>query len=170
MPDDWLWRIVLGVPGGLIIAFLLFVWRDRVFPPTEVRGEWWAKLTTHESSHGDFVEMVRFVHLVLDGDGKTVRGSGEIVREESKARHETLVGKRRFLLDVTSGSVEHRYTSPDILRLVIATQGPLRTSTMHLEADLRYLTGKFSDTAGDQRGRAELSRQKYAEAQLKTKS
>lgn len=147
--------VVATITGGVALAFLFFLLREKVFGFKDLDGSWVYEQTTHTSEYNPYKGMtVRFL-VLLGRDGNRIYGSAEKVYEKaSDGKDREYVGKNRTRAEI-SGHIEKRYFSRDRISIHIVENGEQRRSSTFqlLECkDGNLLEGRFSSTISNQIG------------------
>lgn len=173
---------ILGnVLGGIILAVLFFILKEKVFHTGSLRGRWYIKLTTTESSYNPYKQMILHHVLFLNFIDSQITGTSEKIYEDSsigKKRdhiiHYQGVHRTRTQLD---GSIEKNYLGSHIISLHAVESGEKRTSTVFYTINVRrrfwcfgeykFSDGQFYSMIADQKGEFEISREFFAQKDAK---
>jgi hypothetical protein len=153
--------VIATVVGGMILTFLFFLLREKLFGYKDLDGSWVYDQTTHTSEYNPYKGMkVRFL-VLMARDGSRVYGSAEKIYEiTSDGTEREYIGKNRIRAEL-SGHIEKRYFSRDRISIHIVENGERReSSTFHiLECkNKNLLEGRFSSTIANQIGVVTWSR------------
>lgn len=153
--DSFISDVVATVIGGVILAFLFFLFREKVFRLMDLDGSWVYEQTTKTSDFNPYIDMtVRFL-VLLARDGNKIFGSAEKVYERTANGNEiNYVGEDRTRAEIT-GYIEKRYFSNDRISIHIVEAGKKReSSTFHILECMKggQLNGRFSSTIANQIG------------------
>ena len=146
--------IASTVLGGLVLAVLFFLARERVFPLPPVTGRWHVEMRFNRSSYKPYEGMVLRYVAVLWREGSNVKGTAEKVYEDSSTGKREYVGKARTRA-VIEGYTDKRIFSRDRVSLHIVEQGPNRESTHFHDLTVHRngrMTGNFNAMAADSEG------------------
>ena len=78
-----LWSTASTIVGGLILAVLFFLAREKLFRLPDVTGRWYLQMSFRNSSYKPFDGMILRYVAVLWREGNTVKGTAEKVYEHS---------------------------------------------------------------------------------------
>ena len=159
----FLCSIVSTVFGGLILAVLFFLARERIFPLPPVAGRWHVEMRFQRSSYRPYDGMVLRYVAMLWREGSNVKGTAEKVYEDSSTGKREYVGKHRTRAEI-EGYADKRIFSRDGVSLHIVEQGPDRESTHFHDLKVHRggrMTGRFSAMAADSEGEVTWQRQPF---------
>lgn len=149
------WADLLAtVVGGVILAVLFFLAKERLFPLPKLTGRWYLEQTTQTTAYTPYAGMILRYVMMLWRDGNRVEGTAEKIYEKSSTGERTFSGENRTRATVT-GYVEKKYFGKDRIYLHVVEDGHGRESTTFYEitascADTFH--GNFASMVADQSG------------------
>lgn len=149
------WADILAtVLGGIALAVLFFLAKERLFPLPKLTGRWYLEQTTQTTAYRPYVGMILRYVVMLWREGNRVEGTAEKIYENSSTGERSFSGENRTRAVVT-GYVEKKYFGKDRIYLHIVEDGHGRESTTFYEitadgADTFH--GNFSSMVADQNG------------------
>ena len=150
----FLWATASTIVGGVILAVLFFLAREKVFPLPIVTGRWYVELSFRNSSYKPFQGIIVRYVAMLWREGNRVSGTAEKVYEHSYAGEHNYIGAKRTR-SVIDGHIEKNVFSRDRVSLHIIEDGHTRESThfhdLVVHRDGR-LMGTFFSMAADSEG------------------
>lgn len=152
--DSFFADVIATVLGGSILAFLFFLFKEKISPPPKITGRWYLEQKTKETAYNPYADMVLRYVMMLRQEGNRIEGTAEKIYERSSARECDLIGKQRPRAAVT-GHVEKRYLSGDRIYLHVIENGRERESTTYYEiiaGRVEPFSGRFLSTVADQTG------------------
>lgn len=152
--------VVSTVVGGVILAVLFFLVREKVFPIPDHSGRWTVISKTEETNYKPFAGMQLRYTVILRCEGSNIYGTSEKTFEQSSQGPRTYVGDDRVRGEIT-GVIEKRYFSKDKTKLHVVEHGEKRESTIYYDLTVEernLMTGKFFSTAADSKGKVEWKR------------
>ena len=155
--------VLSTVLGGLILGFLFFLARERVYPLPRVAGRWYVEMRFERSSYKPYEGMVLRYVAALWREGSSIKGSAEKVYEDSSTGVREYVGTNRTRA-VIEGYAGKLIFSPDLVSVHIVEEGHGRQSTNFHELTVRRdgrMTGTFSTMAADCTGEVTWQRQPF---------
>ena len=159
----FLWSTAATIVGGLILAVLFFLAREKLFPPPDVSGRWYLEMSFQKTSYKPFNGMILRYVAVFWREGHKVKGTAEKVYENSSTGERNFVGKDRTR-SVIDGHIEKNVFSSDRVSLHVIEDGHGRESThfhdLVVHRDDR-LVGTFITMAADSEGIVTWQREPY---------
>ena len=152
--------VVTTVTGGMILAALLFLIKERLSPLPYVIGRWHFEMQTENTAYRPYEGMVLRYVAMLWREGHVVHGTVEKTYEKSSTVEKEYVGKKRTRGEVR-GHIEKYYLGKDRLFLHIVEDGHGRKSTHFHELTSKSsdcMTGRFTSMVADQDGTVEWQR------------
>lgn len=149
------WADLLAtVVGGVVLAVLFFLAKERLFPLPKLTGRWYLEQTTQTTAYTPYAGMTLRYVVMLWHEGNRVEGTAEKIYENSSTGERTFSGENRTRATVT-GYVEKKYFGKDRIYLHVVEDGHGRESTTFYEitadcADAFH--GNFSSMVADQNG------------------
>ena len=146
--------LIATVVGGVILAVLFFLAKEKLFPLTKLTGRWYLEQTTITTAHTPYAEMVLRYVVMLWREGNRVEGTAEKIYEKSSTGERSFIGKNRTRATVT-GYVEKKYFGKDRIYLHVIEDGHERESTTIYEINtdcVESFSGTFSSMVADQTG------------------
>lgn len=193
---DWLVKdFALGdvweaVIAAMIIAFLFFLIREKIFGIPDFSGQWYLKSKTKKTAYRPYENMELQHNLFLRLEGNNIRGASEKVYEDSSygkrktyTRHILKYTGRHRARAQIKGSIQKNIFGPDILTLHATEYGEKRQSTIYCRFELKKkfffisdrkaikFEGDFYSMVADQRGSVCLSKESFNQsiAEIKEK-
>lgn len=151
------------IVGGLLLATLLLILKNVIFPIPLLSATWECKNTVNKTKHHPYQGMTVFYRVVLIQTGNQLVGSGEKDNEIAANGHRHYRGEHRNFLEVT-GTIEKKIFSPDVVVLKWSEEGEIRKSTSIFKLKVSGLKGSenlfgdFNTTAGPCSGVSEWQR------------
>ena len=147
-------NLISAVIGGLVLALLFFLMKEKICPLPEIVGRWYFDLHTENTAYRAYQGMrLRYVAM-LWREGHVVHGTVEKIHEKSSTLEKDYVGPDRTRGEVR-GYIEKNYLGRDRLFLHIVETGTTRKSSFFHELTLtsrRCMNGRFASTIADQDG------------------
>lgn len=150
--------------GGVLLAILFFVAKEKVFALPEIAGRWYFETRTKETAYKPFTGMILRYVAVLWQEGTVIRGSVEKIYERSSTGEREYVGKNRTR-GVLEGCIQKFYLSHDRIRIHLVEDGFGRESTVFFDLmsdDASRMSGSFSSMVADQSGTVEWRRSPFS--------
>ena len=147
-------NITSTVIGGVILAFLFFLTREKLCPLPAVAGRWCFEMHTKNTSYMPYEGMTLKYVAILWREGNVIQGTAEKTYEKSSEGEIEYVGKNRTRGRV-NGYIEKNYFSKDRLFLHIVEHGEIRKSTQFHKLiciSNKPMKGTFVSTVADQDG------------------
>ena len=158
MTIETLFALLVGtlstIFGGLILAFLFFLAREKIYPLPSVTGRWYVELRFRSTSIERFEGMILRYDAMLWREGNSVKGTAEQVYADAKTGVRKHVGTQRTR-SVIEGHADRNIFSTNRVALHIVEDGPEREFTHFHSLVVRgedRMTGDFSSTAADAEG------------------
>lgn len=164
MDFDTFWADILAtIVGGIVLTFLFFVSREKLFPIPEVTGRWYLEMVTENTVYNPYQDMVLRYIVMIWREGNSLKGSAEKVYENSSTGERAYVGGDRTR-STLEGYVEKNYLGKDRIFLHAIENGHGRESTnfytLEVNSDLK-MVGDFSSMVADQDGRVLCQRKPF---------
>lgn len=110
----FLWNSASTIVGGLVLAFLFFLIREKCFSLPTVTGRWHVEMRTRRSSYKPYNNMkLRYVAM-LWREGTRVRGTAEKVHEDSSTGKRDYTGPGRLSTAISTREYSRAIASPCI--------------------------------------------------------
>jgi hypothetical protein len=141
--------------GGILLTFLFFLGKEKLFPLPPITGRWFFELKTVETAYNPYNDMVLRYVCFLWLEGNRIEGTVEKIYEKSSTGERPFVGDNRTR-GVVTGYVKKSYLGKDRIFLHVVEDGHGRESTNFY--DLIYkkseetMQGTFFSMVADQRG------------------
>jgi hypothetical protein len=149
--------VLATLTGGCLLALTFFIFKERIFKPTNLDGTWVYTQETHMTEYNQFEGMLINYLSLLACEGNNIYGSSEKINDiTSSGKKREYIGKYRTLTKIT-GHIEKRYLSKDRIFIHISEFGEQReSSTVHSleKINENTLKGSFSSTIANQQGTA----------------
>ncbi len=171
------WEAVIA---AMIIAFLFFLIREKIFGVPDFSGQWHLRSKTEKTAYRPYEKMELQHNLFLRLEGNNIRGASEKVYEDSTygkrkthSRHILKYTGRHRARAQIEGSIQKNIFGPDILTLHATEYGEKRQSTIYCRFEIKKkfffmsdrkavkFEGDFYSMVADQRGRVYLSKQPF---------
>ncbi len=152
--------IASTVIGGLLLAFIFFLLKERWLKTPTLVGNWIFEIFTDESDYKPYRNMILRYYVLLWQEGNTIKGTGEKIYEKTDSNERCYVGKDRSQVKIT-GYLTKKYFSKDAIIIHYEEIGEIRnSSTMHKLAynNQDKLNGSFVSTIANQTGKATWTR------------
>lgn len=144
------------VIGGLLLAFIFFVFRDFIFKFPALSGLWRFESETQSTSYNPYRGMKLTYLVLLWQEGPAIYGSGEKVREDLNGAVRTYTGAQRSRIEIR-GYLTKRYLARSEVVLHFNEHSESRqSSTMQaLKFEGRgKMGGTFASTVANSSGTA----------------
>ncbi|CDG54363.1 MULTISPECIES: hypothetical protein [Halomonadaceae] len=148
------------VVGGIALALLFFIIKEKLFPLIEISDHWELTTTTQKTKRNPFKNMKIKYDLILWREDKVIRGTAEKFFEISQTGHKTYYGKNRKRGRI-EGYIEKNYFSKDriIINMTLADFGRESDYLFMLTVKNKNLAqGRFYSMVAEQHGHVELTR------------
>ncbi len=159
--------IASAVLGGMILAILFFLAKEKLFPLPAITGRWHFEMNTEETAYNPYTNISLQYAALLWREGPYIKGTTEKTYEHSSSGPREYIGVYRTRGRV-EGYIEKKYFpgSKDIAYLHITEDGHCRESTHYHELQIdnngQRMRGKFSSTAADSEGSATWQRTAFS--------
>ena len=160
LTSDLLVQIAATLIGGLLLAFMFFLIKDKLFRIPALAGLWTFSAVTEKTSYNPFKDMTLTYLVLLVQEGNRIIGSGEKIKEVSVSGPREYEGKQRTRIQIT-GFITQRFLSKSECVIHITEAGEQRdSSTMHsLRVTWKGLmVGTYVSTVANQIGRVTWTR------------
>lgn len=146
-------NLITTVIGGLVLAFLFFLMKEKLCPLPNIVGRWYFDVTTKNTAYKPYQGMTLWYVAMLWREGHVVHGTVEKIHEKSSADEIDYVGATRTLGEVR-GYIEKKYLGKDRLFLHVIEDGENRKSTCFHELTFKSkrMVGEFTSTVAKQDG------------------
>ena len=147
-------NVATTVIGGVILASLFFLTRERIYPLPDVAGRWVFEMHTKNTCYNPYKGMTLTYAAMLWRQGPIVQGTVEKTNENSSTGEREFVGQNRIRGRV-DGYIEKNYFSKDRLFLHIVEDGDVRESTHFHDLTCKskeMMSGTFFSTVAEQDG------------------
>ena len=121
-------NVMSTVFGGVILAFLFFLIREKLCPIPPIAGRWYVEMHTKNTSYKPFRGMTLKYEAMLWREGNVIQGTVEKFYENSSTGEKEYIGKNRTRGRV-DGYIEKNYLGKDRLFLHVVEDGHGREST-----------------------------------------
>lgn len=151
--------LALNVISGLVLAALLLLIRDKLFPPPDLNGLWQFTEQVERTTYNPYKEMkLTYISLVWL-EGNTLLGTGEKIKTQTPDKTQEHWGAERIRISIR-GAVYRRYFGKDRIIVHFEERGEKReSSTIHeLRREKDSLVGRFTSTAANCSGRVVWTR------------
>ena len=156
-------NVAATVVGGVVLAFLFFLSRERLFPLPRITGRWHFEMRTTQTAHQPYENMVLRYIAILWREGHRIEGTVEKVYEDSSTGKREFVGENRTR-GVVQGYVEKNYLGKDRVYLHVIEQGHGRESTNFYELSFDnpdVMNGTFNSMVANQSGGVKWQREEF---------
>jgi len=157
-------QILSGVVSALIVALLIFVFKEYIKPPPNFSGVFQIECKTVKTAYNPYLNLKTFYTLVLICDNNSIEGYIEKTKDiESNNSIRTYTGENRSVGEVC-GVIKRNYLRGSHASLNIKMYGEKREYTILLyfrrvNADIMH--GKFWSTAADSSGDVKWQRSAF---------
>lgn len=152
--NDLLIQIASTIVGGILLAFIFFLVRDRFYQLPTLSGLWTFHAKTENTSYNPYKDMSLYYIVILTQEGNRLVGTGEKIKEMSSKGVREYEGKNRSRIQIT-GFITQRFFSADECIIHITEINELReSSTIHIMKILnsQSMNGTFISTIAAQTG------------------
>ncbi|WP_439531528.1 hypothetical protein [Marinobacter adhaerens] len=142
------------VLGGLFLALVIFLIKEKVCPIPNINGRWYFQKKTLKTAFNPYRNMILRYEVMLWREGPSVYGTAEKIYENAATGEREYIGKNRTRADV-QGFIQKNYLSKDKVFLHIRENGHGRESTNFHELTFQSKTkmsGQFSSMVAKQSG------------------
>lgn len=116
------------VIGGILLAFIFFLFSDFIFTLPALSGLWRFESETQSTSYNPYRGMKLTYLVLLWQEGHTIHGSGEKVQEDINGTVRTYTGAQRSRIEIR-GHLTRRYFTKSEVVLHFNEQGEKRQSS-----------------------------------------
>ena len=156
-------NLISTVLGGLILAFIFFLIKERIRRLPEIAGRWYFEMHTESTSYDRFCDMrLRYVAMVWH-EGYVVHGTVEKIYERSSTGERNYIGENRTRGEI-QGYIETNYLSRHRLFLHVVETGEKRESTCFHQLEFTpndRIVGTFRSTVAEQSGAVSWQRDAF---------
>ena len=146
--------VISTVVGGLILALVFFLMKEKLCPLPDVVGRWYFEMRTENTSYQPYQDMVLSYVAMIWREGHVVHGTVEKIKEESSVGEQEYIGENRIRGNV-HGYIDKNYLGKDRVFLQIIEAGERRDSTCFHELTFGSkgrMVGIFASTVAEQDG------------------
>jgi len=152
-------ELIANVVSGLIFAFILFLFKEYLFPMMQITGEWETTLVIAKTLFAPYqdVDFQYKVHLLQNGN--RIRGSGERIKDLKRDGTETVYEPGQRIKIKIEGYYEKKYLRKSKVFFNVIELGNEREIrlTFFMEVkNSKFLKGTFTTTASDSSGTIEM--------------
>lgn len=161
--DTFFADILATLIGGIVLAVLFFLVREKIVPLPKITGRWYFEVHTVKTSYKPYERMILRYVAILWREGSRIEGSVEKIYEKSTIGEREFVGKNRTRGRV-EGYVEKNYFGEDKLFLHIVENGHGRESSHFYELitmSQSEMSGTFSSMVANQSGTTKWQRSRF---------
>lgn len=161
--DTFFADILATLIGGIVLAVLFFLVREKIVPLPKITGRWYFEVHTVKTSYKPYERMILRYVAILWREGSRIEGSVEKIYEKSTIGEREFVGKNRTRGKV-EGYVEKNYFGKDKLFLHIVENGHGRESSHFYELitmSQSEMSGTFSSMVANQSGTTKWQRSRF---------
>jgi hypothetical protein len=151
---NFILSIFSTVLGGLLLALIFFLLKERVLRIPKLSGNWIFEKTTLRTGYNPYRNMVLRYYVLLWQEGNQIKGTGEKIYEKANGQKKEYTGKHRTQIEI-SGYLTKNYLSKDEIVIHYIEKGEERdSSTMHnlFIKTPNQLEGRFISTIANQEG------------------
>lgn len=152
--------VVATIVGGVALAALFFLAKEKWFPLPKLSGRWYLEQATENTVYALYTGMVLRYVVMLWREGNRIEGTAEKVYERSSSGERQFVGKNRTRA-IVAGYVEKKYLGKDKIYLHVVEDGHGRESTNFYDltiSDADIMVGTFTSMVADQGGSSKWQR------------
>ena len=154
---------IAAVLGGVLLTFLFFLAREKLFPLPALGGRWYFETQTLETAYKPFLGMaLRYVAMIWQ-EGPVIHGTVEKIYEKSSTGEREYIGENRTR-STLEGYIEKFYLSKDRIRIHMVEDGFGRESTVFFDLtgeNASRMLGSFQSMAADQTGSVSWQRDPF---------
>ncbi len=155
MSFETFWSDILAtIVGGVALAILFFIAKEKLFPLPKLTGRWYLQQTTQNTAYNPYTGMVLRYVVMLWCEGNKIEGTAEKIYEKSSTGERSFVEKSRTRA-IVSGYVEKKYFGKDKIYLHVIEEGHGRESTHFYKLTVDSndtMIGTFDSMVADQDG------------------
>jgi hypothetical protein len=147
-------NIISSSIAGLIVIFIIFIYKEKIKKITDFSGLWYIKTVTKETKYNTYKEMILIYQITLLQKGQDLEGTAEKIYEKTEKKgSKKYIGKKRICSKV-EGYIERNYFGADKIFIHAIEKGQERESTIFYTISKKCgkFEGSFTATAGDSKG------------------
>ena len=156
-------NLVTTVLGGLILALIFFLIKERLRPLPEIVGRWYFEMHTETTSYQPYSDMKLTYEAMIWHEGNVVHGTVEKIYEISSTGERDYIGEKRTRGKI-QGYIEKNYLGKHRLFLHIVEAGKKRESTFFHQLEFApndCMVGTFTSTVAGQSGAVSWQRNSF---------
>ena len=147
-------NIISTVIGGLLLALIFFLLKEKVFRLPNLNGNWIFETITNKSDYNPYNNMMLRYYVLLWQEGNRIKGTGEKIFEKTNTQEIEYVGKDRARVEI-SGFLTKKYFSTDSIVIHFNEKNEQRkSSTIHniTIKNTNEMMGNFVSTIANTQG------------------
>ncbi|MGA4321887.1 hypothetical protein [Ectopseudomonas hydrolytica] len=155
--------IIATLVGGIVLTFLFFLAREKLFPVPDISGRWYLEMVTVNTSYNPYKDMILRYVVIIWKEGNRLNGTAEKIYENSSTGERDFNGKNRTR-SVIEGSIEKNYLGKDRIYLHSVENGHGRESTNFYDLLVQSeskMIGAFNSMVANQDGKVILQREPF---------
>jgi hypothetical protein len=161
--DTFFPDLLVTILGGMILTFLFFLFKEKIFPLENINGKWYFEISTLKTSYKPYENMKLRYEAIIYRYGNLIKGSAEKIYEITSNNQREFIGEERSRM-IIEGYIEKKYFEKDKLMLYIIENGKKRNSTHYQELAIesdKKMSGVFYSTIAEQYGNVRWQRGKF---------
>jgi len=155
--------IIATLVGGIVLTFLFFWAREKLFPIPEITGRWYLEMVTVNTAYNPYKNMILRYVVIIWKEGNTLKGSAEKIYEISSTGEREYNGKDRTRSEM-EGYIEKNYLGKDRVYLHAVENGHGRESTNFYDLLVKSdseMIGAFNSMVANQDGTVKCQREPF---------
>lgn len=152
--DSFLSDVLSTIVGGVALAFLFFLAKEKFFPVPDLCGTWYFEMRTETTAYKPYEGMLlRYVAMLWRNENQLC-GSVEKIYEQSSTGTRSYTGTNRTR-GIVQGYIDHKFLDRDRIFLHVVEDGHGRESTNCYNVELQpsgKMIGTFTSMVAEQGG------------------
>lgn len=152
--DSFFPDILATIIGGIILTFLFFLIKEKLFNLPNISGKWYFQTKTVETKYNPYKNMILGYRAIIWKEGNKIEGTIEKIYEHSINGIRNIEGKD-IKRSTFQGNFERNYFRSSNLQIHVNENGEGRESTTYYELNIKcdnFLEGTFSSLIAEQTG------------------
>jgi hypothetical protein len=152
--NDFSPAFLATVAGGVVLTFLLFLFKEKLLPMPDISGKWYFTTYTNKTAYKPFKNMELEYVAFLYRDGNKIYGTTEKIYEVSSTGEREYIEENRVRGKI-EGSIQKNYLGKDIINIHSIEDEFSRVSTNFYKLKLykkEIMKGEYNSMIADQEG------------------
>ena len=142
---DFTIRTTASITAGIILAFIFFIFKEKIYPLPDINGRYHLIRTTQNSTSNKYIDMQLTYEMLLRSEGNKIYGTAEKIKEVNKKETINYIGKNRGHI-VVNGYIEKNYLSDDRVVLLLQDDGKTRKFSHYYSLEVNEKTIRNKET------------------------